>query len=174
MAAAGALVLLPVRDLAAARTRADLVTAEQVVRRDHAARLMASGIRSAGRAAVRRPEHRPEQHEILADHSAAQEILAVHLAAREMAVREIRHTPMARGIRLVELAAEAQRAAGLTHLADLTRRRTRIRSIRGQDRIEASRIPRDRDSIAPRLPLLLLDTQHFPVRGPAAHSEELV
>ncbi len=178
---------------AAVRARADLVTAA-AVQRAHAARAAtASGIRSVGLAAARRPEHRPEQHEILVDHSEAQGIPAVRSAAREallaqqaarlaaretLEAREIRRTLTARGIRLVELMAEAQQAEGLarparvTRLADQTRRRTRIRSVQGQDRIEASRMPQARDSIAPRPLLLLSDTRHFPVRGPAAaHSE---
>ncbi len=181
-AAAGARVLHSAgADLVADRARADSVTA--VVRRDHAARLTVSGIRSAERAEAHRPARRPEQHEIPADHLAAREALlaqqAVPSAAREIPLeREIRRTRMERGIRLVGLAAEAQRAAALTLSADLTRRRTRTRSVQEQDRIEAFRIPQVHDSIAPRplLPLLLLDTRHFPVRGPApaAHSEALV
>ncbi len=186
---------------AAVRARADLVTAaavrlaaqEILAAREIRHTPMARGIRSVGLAAARRPEHRPEQHEILVDHSEAQGIPAVRSAAREallaqqaarlaaretLEAREIRHTRMARGIRLVGIAAEAQRAEGLarparvTRLADQTRRRTRIRSVQGQDRIEASRMPQARDSIAPRPLLLLSDTRHFPVRGPAAaHSE---
>jgi hypothetical protein len=182
-----ALVLLLVRDLAAARTRAVLVTAEQVVRRAREVRLTASGIRLVERAVghlVEHPAAWADRHEILAGRSV--ERAAGHLAVwadqREIPeAQEIRHTLMARGIRLVGLAAEARRAeqqVGRGHrqvLADdQSRPRTRTHSIQGQDRIEAPRIPQDPDSIEARRPLLLSDIQHFPVRGPAAHLEEPV
>ena len=71
-AVAGAWVLLRARDLAAVRAGADLATAERDVRWDRAARVMASGIRLAERAA----EHLEAQAE-------RRVVQPVHLEARE-------------------------------------------------------------------------------------------
>jgi len=91
-----------VRDLAAVRAGAVSVALEAGPW-PRVARLTASGIRLAGRVAVR-----PEQREVPADQLAEREAPLAQQAARE-----IQRTPMARGIRLEVaggLAAAARRA----------------------------------------------------------------